>query len=295
MKAAIIGGDKRMFYAAKAFLEDGFEVSLSGFDDFENCSGIRSCDIPTALRRADFAVLPIRPLDGDLLNCPCAAGSVDVGGFACALGTKPVFCGNADSLRPFLCGPVRDYASREDFAAYNAALTAEGAVALAIDAYEDSLCGAKVLVLGCGRIGKALSRLLNAFGARVTVAARRSSDRAWVRCQGMQADDFSLKELNSYQMIFNTVPAMILDSERIDRLHPDVLLTDLASLPGGIDHHRAGERGLTCIHALALPGKTAPKAAGRIIKDTIIQIIKEEESGGKDNDRLGDDRILLHL
>ena len=46
---------------------------------------------------------------------------------------------------------------------------------------------------------------------------------------------------------------------------------------GGVDFSAAKDRELTCIHALALPGKTAPLTAGIIIKDTIMNILKREE------------------
>lgn len=294
MKAAIIGGDKRMLYAAKAFLDGGFEVALGGFDHLKSLCEIRIGDVRSAVDWADFTVLPIRPVTGDILSSPYSDERITVGELARAVGKKPVFSGRADDLKPYLQGRVYDYASREDFAVRNAVLTAEGAISIAVGAYEDSLCGANVLVTGYGRIGRALSRLLQAYGAYVTVAARKPSDRAWTRVMGMNAIDYSFKELNSYHLIFNTVPAMIFDRERINMLREDAILIDLASLPGGMDFDRAEERGLCCIHALALPGKTAPKAAGRIIKDTIIQIIKEE-NGGKDHSGLCDDRLLLHL
>ena len=61
----------------------------------------------------------------------------------------------------------------------NAALTAEGALFAAMRAQERALGDCDCLVIGWGRIGRALTEMLVALGARVTVASRteRSADR----------------------------------------------------------------------------------------------------------------------
>ena len=294
MRAAIIGGDKRMLYAAKAFSDSGIETAIAGFDNLQSLCELRIMTVKDALDWADCSILPIRPLNGGCLNTPYAKEKITVGRFDTYNADKPVFSGNAASIAGNLHAPVRDYAAREDFAVQNAVLTAEGAIDLLIRDYEDSVYGAKILLLGYGRIGKVLSRYLRSLGAEVTAAARKTADRAWIIASGMHAVDYSFKELNRFDVIINTVPAMILTADLIDTLREDVFLIDLASAPGGMDKKRIAERELTYYHALALPGKTAPKAAGRIIKDTVIRMIKEE-NGGKEYSGLGDDRLLLHL
>ena len=56
-------------------------------------------------------------------------------------------------------------------------------------------------------------------------------------------------------------------------------LLDLASAPGGFDHDWARAHGYHVIWALSLPGKTAPVTAGRIIGETIRQMLNEEGGG----------------
>ena len=51
-------------------------------------------------------------------------------------------------------------------------------------------------------------------------------------------------------------------------------LLDLASLPGGVDFDAARSLGVKTVHALSLPGKTAPRTAGEDIADTIISILE---------------------
>ena len=294
MKTAIIGGDKRMLYTAKAFSEVGVETAITGFDSLQNQCDMHITTIEEAVQWADFCVLPVVPEKNGVLNNPYSKSGISLQELGQLCRKKPVFSGFTDRIAAHFDCSVYDYAAREDFAVRNAALTAEGTVGLIIQRFEDSISGADILILGYGRIGKLLAQYLKPFGAQVTVAARKPADREWAKAAGLSVVDISLKELNSYQMILNTIPAPILDREKLSMIDHDALLIDLASGSGGVDHAYANELGLTCIHALGLPGKTAPKAAGTIIRDTIIQIIKEE-NGGKDYFGLCDDRLLLHL
>jgi dipicolinate synthase subunit A len=183
---------------------------------------------------------------------------------------------DAARLRAIL---VCDYAEREDFAVRNAALTAEAAVALAMEIVEESLSGMKVLVLGHGRIGRLLASMLKALDADVTVAARRFSDLAWIRSEGMRPLEFSRinQELDGFRLVFNTVPALILEKEKLMLMRKDAIVIDLASEPGGTDFAAAAELHIHAGKALGLPGKFAPKTAGEILADTVQNILKERE------------------
>lgn len=294
MKVAVIGGDKRMLFAARAFLKDGCEVSISGFDNLMSMCDIRVMDIPDAVRWADIIVLPVRPISGNYLNCPFSADKTELDELMKIIGDKPVFSGCADHLKQYTDCTVFDYASREDFTYRNAELTAEAALGIILNDYECSVFGSECLVLGFGRIGKILSRCLKALNADVTVAARKLSDRSLIAVEGMNPVSYDEIEYDKYDIIFNTVPAAVVKDRDIDRMRENVFIIDLASTPGGVDFDAVKKRGLSCVHALSLPGKTAPLSAGIIIKDTIISMIKEEKVG-KDKNRLCDDRLLLHL
>ena len=92
----------------------------------------------------------------------------------------------------------------------------------------------------------------------------------------MKATDYSFKEKYCYDLIFNTVPSLVLDRRALSSLEGDPMIFDLASLPGGADTECARERGLCVLHLPALPGKCAPLSAGRIIKVVIINILEEK-------------------
>jgi len=163
------------------------------------------------------------------------------------------------------------YARSESFLVANAALTAEGAAALLSG--ELPLNGAKVLVLGYGRVGSLCCDALRAQGALVTAAARRTEGRAWAAARGCAAVDMGDIDavLPQFDVIVNTVPAPVLSEERLRLAKPEALLLELASSPGGIDAAAAREQGLRYLAAPGLPGKYAPDRAARILLRAVYE------------------------
>ncbi len=159
----------------------------------------------------------------------------------------------------------------------NAIPTAEGAIQIAMEEMPITLHNSNALVLGYGRIGKTLAKMLQGIGANVYVEARKYADVAWIRSYGYKAVSLSeltqtVKDMN---VIFNTIPFVVLDNDILKMLNPECLIIDLASKPGGVDFDKAKEIGLKAIWALSLPGKVAPVTAAEFIKDTVFNIIEE--------------------
>ena len=172
---------------------------------------------------------------------------------------------------------VRDYFAREELAVANAVPTAEGAIQIAMEQLPITIHGARVLVVGFGRVGRALAQRLAALGAKVTVAARRYESLAWAQASGYGAEQTGQLAgwLCGYDLVVNTVPALVLGEAELADLKPDCLVLDLASKPGGVDLEAAGRLGRTVIWALSLPGKVAPVTAGAAIKNTIYHMLHE--------------------
>ena len=147
----------------------------------------------------------------------------------------------------------------------NAVPTAEGAIEIAIAETPFTIHG------------KILSKDLYALGAQTYVEARKYADLAMIEGHGYEPLPLdNLKEhIHEFDIIFNTIPSLILDDEILTKVKKDALIIDLASKPGGIDFDAAKSYGLKVIWALSLPGKIAPVSSGAIIKDTIMNIIKE--------------------
>lgn len=161
----------------------------------------------------------------------------------------------------------------------NAVPTAEGAIEIAISETPVTVHGSRCLVLGYGRVGKTLSHSLLSLGAKAYVVARKYADLAQIEnygCHPLTMND-AKSRIAGFDIIFNTIPALVLDSDTLARTRKDTLIIDLASKPGGVDFEAAKQLGLNVIWALSLPGRVAPVTAGHIIKDTIINMLAESE------------------
>ena len=113
----------------------------------------------------------------------------------------------------------------------------------------------------------------------MTVAARRFSDLAWIRSEGMTPLEFRLldEKISDFKVVFNTVPAPVLTKEKLVLMDRNAFIIDLASEPCGTDFAAAEELGITAKKALGLPGKFAPKTAGEILKETVLNVLSEKE------------------
>ncbi|MDD6728376.1 MAG: NAD(P)-dependent oxidoreductase [Eubacteriales bacterium] len=170
-----------------------------------------------------------------------------------------------------------DYNKYEPFKQKNAYLTAEGAVALFKENSDTALYNADVLIVGYGRIAKALHKSLNAFASNVTVCSRSDISKIEAKSSGANCIDFNnLADRKYYDVIFNTVPKVVFGNKEIDSLDTDTLFIDLASFPGGIDSHYAKNRNIKLIDGRGLPSKYSVKSAGYLIGETVLNIIKEE-------------------
>ncbi len=277
---ALAGGDRRQLAAAEALREDGHVVLLCCLEKLEP----EQTGLKKALGAADCVLLPLPALDREGgLNAPFSAQKVSAGELLDALRPGTALLGGRLTPRFRAMAAARwltavDYYEREELQITNAALTAEGALHLAMEETETSLLGARCLVIGYGRIGRLLAGRLRALGAEVTASARRPEDLAWIRAEGLRPAETGRLEncLPGQELVFNTVPAPVLGEERLRLLPPDALCIDLASAPGGVDAEAARRLGLRSIRALGLPGETAPKSAGLAVKETVCRILTEQ-------------------
>ena len=182
--------------------------------------------------------------------------------------TITVIGGNLDA--DFLDGyHTLDLLKDPFYLAKNAAITADCALKVAVPYLKTTFEMSPVLILGWGRIGKCLARLLSALHCPVTVAARKDSDRAMLEGLGYRAVDFSnVPEIcMNFRILFNTVPNPPICCDAVD-LHRDGIVIDLASAPG--------IQGRAVIPARGLPGKYAPESSGKLIAETILRLSREE-------------------
>ena len=285
-KIAVIGGDARQIFCAKKLSSLGFETALFGFDKYKDdigcCTRCALCD--EAKYSFDTFLLPLPSCnDGFFLSTPLSEHTLTLDGLFKDTNADTLILYGKSSAVNKKCTEMNivcvDYSERTDFQIANAVPTAESALAIAISELPVTLCGQNCLVTGFGKIGKVLCRLLYAFGAKVTATARNSADLALIRAHGYKAvhTDNLCSILEKNRVIFNTIPYPVLSSDALGVMHPDTLIIDLASRPGGVDFESAKKAGLNVIWALSLPGKNAPVSAGHILCDTICNILCETE------------------
>ena len=268
-RTVIVGGDGRMIYTKNALAAKGWSVSRWE-DSSEDALAHR-------LKEAELVLLPI-PLtrDGVHLHAPMAKVPPMLSEIIEWLSPGQVLAaGNcpdafADAVRSKGC-VLFDYGKSDAYAIRGALATAEGAIALAITHSPVTLAGSQAAILGFGRIGKQLCRLLLAMGARVTVFARREGDLAFAEAMGAKAVQIAQmgEETGRHSLVFNTVPVKLLGRDEFARLGEDALFFDLAPVYEAVDGR--------IIRCPALPYRFSPKSAGELIADCVDGLAKRGE------------------
>lgn len=293
IKLALLGGDARQSCLASMLAERGFECAVWGMPREKNMGkAVRCRDWRSAVNSAAAVILPLpATLDGITVNAPFSEREERLKLNALLDASDcPIFGGKFEDT--FLAAAssknrrVIDYFESESLQIRNATPTAEGAISIAMQRLNKTVCGCRAVVTGYGRIGRMLTHLLKQIGADVTVAARNYRQLAEASSFGNSTLRLSpelplgglapLCEKGKVDVIFNTVPARLFDKAILESLPSDLLLIDLASVPGGVDFAAAKERGIEAIWALSLPGKYAPESAGRIIGETLLEYFERE-------------------
>ena len=170
------------------------------------------------------------------------------------------------------------YRERDEFAILNSIPSAEGAIAMAMDASAITVHQSASVVLGHGRLGSVLAAMLRGIGAFTTVVARSQAERARAAAAGHRAVSFAQLPavVREADLLFNTVPAPVLPAAILEQAPRDLVLIDVASAPGGTDFAAAKRLGVFARLAPGLPGIVAPRTAGRIEADMVLMVLAEE-------------------
>ncbi|SHF32493.1 dipicolinate synthase subunit A [Seinonella peptonophila] len=281
-----LGGDARQLEVIKRFIELDAQVSLVGFDNLQTpLSGTMQREWnTTVLEKADILILPIVGTDdqGNVASVFCSDNLTLTRKHMQALPKGSlIFTGMARPYLTQLCAEfdihLFELLDRNDVAIYNSIPTVEGALMMAIQHTDITLHHANCVVLGLGRVGLSLARVLHAIGAKVSVGVRCPDDIARVFEMGLIP--FQIKQLEQHvshaDIIFNTVPALVVQTSAINKMQHDVLIMDLATKPGGVDFKAAEKRGIKALLCPSLPGIVAPKTAGKILAQAITTLIDE--------------------
>lgn len=286
IKLAVIGGDDRELVLIPELVKLGAVVNVAGFPPRAELKGAKIFNnLILALEDVEAVILPMPGTDANgvvrAVYSPEPLVIDDTVLSQLTPGT-PIFIGVA---KPTFKEKVKKHhlrlietAELDDLAILNSIPTAEGAIQIAMEELPITIHGSKSLVLGFGRCGSTLARMLKALGSEVYVAARKSADLARCYENGYVSVRYSELEkvLPQMQIVFNTVPQLILDSQSIGLLNKECLIVDIATQPGGTDFQAAEKYGIKAILAPGLPGKVAPKTAGKVLAQVYPGLILQE-------------------
>ena len=280
----IIGGDLRIIRLGEILSKEGYLIYTYGLDkyNFMNKNVLKCNKIEEVCNKCDYILSGVPfSKDGIYVNAPFDNKQIQVDDLLKIVMNKTLIVGGIKrEVREKAIKynvKIIDLLEYEELTILNIIPTVEGAIQIAMEQTEFTINNSKCLVLGFGRIGKLLTKNLKNLGAEVYCMARKESDIAWIKTLGyisIHIDELEKKLENKYDIIFNTVPKLILDSKKLELIkNNETLIIELASMPGGIDFVKAKEYGIKTIKALGLPGKVAPLTAAEYIKGTLEKIL----------------------
>lgn len=288
IKIAVIGGDDRELILVEELVRRGATVAVTGFPKEMVCHGAFVVgSVEQACNDTEVLILPlpgtnekgvIRAVYAEQeLHLTEKAISNMAPGATVIIGWARNFLKDWSQKYQF---KLLEIVEMDEIAILNSIPTAEGAIQIAMEETLSTIHGSRTSVIGFGRVGITMAATLKALGSEVTVIARNPGQlaRAWqMGCH--QATYEHLHEvMRNSDIIFNTVPSLILDREVLKYANPDILIIDLATQPGGTDFEAANTYGLKAILAPGLPGKVAPLSAGKILADVIPRLLMAEIS-----------------
>lgn len=295
LQIGILGGDARAHYLARELVEAGALVLAVAAPVPDGMPRIRVCGTLEELcTNADALIVPLPGIDAQgRLNDAHGAAIMEVSGALLdRMGKEaPIFTVVARAYMLKMAAQLGlklvELSSIDEFAIWNSIPSAEGALQLAMEKVPITIHGSRSFVLGPGRTGRTLARMLAGIGSHTTVVARRPECVARAVEMGFEGAYFNDLPgiIHQADLIFNTVPDMVLPAELLRAASAQVCIIDLASAPGGTDFKAARELGLEAVLAPSLPGKTAPKTAGRIMARIITRLLLEDAPGSSSNDQ----------
>lgn len=258
----IIGNDEKMRSCKKRLNELNIEADCLDAEISESLIG-----------RYGNIILPLPTIANG-----CISGTgISVSSFNSILdGRQTIFCGN---IKPdiFSCRAF-SYYEDEGFLIKNSRLTAQGTLRIILDNISEDLHSLSAAVIGYGRCGKEICKILKNAGLRVTSFSRRRETITLAENDGVCAEH--CRNINSkagsFDITVNTVPFNLIDSSGLEKLTNDNIYIEIASKPYGFNIAGADKFNFRYVLAESLPGKYTPVSAGRNIADTVAGMIKEE-------------------
>ena len=198
---AVVGGDLRIVKLIEMLNSDGYKVytyALENSEELLNLDSVEMC--PTLEEAVSYSKVVVGPVplssDRKRLSTPFGRNNVDLEEFVKCLKGKYLIAGNIGIKDQLDNNNIQftDLLKREEFSVLNTIATAEGTIQIAMEETQRTVHGSNVLVMGFGRIGKVLSKMLDGIGAKVYCEARKNEDISWIKAYGY--NPIHLNDLN---------------------------------------------------------------------------------------------------
>ncbi len=286
----IIGGDSREVELYFRLREIGANVYLYGFEKYPNFQGITLTDnLTESLKLSQIIITPLTGIETNgEVYAPFASNKIFLNKHNVLDAINP----QTLVIAGYICPPLKELflqknivvcetRDMDEISIPNAVPTAEGAIQVAMLNTDFTIHNSQSFVLGFGRCGAILARTLKALGANVTVAVRRKEVLSWVEALTMTplSLDRLTEEIYRADIIFNTIPVIVLNAKVLYRTNKSSLIIDIATHPGGVDYIVAERLKIKAISLPGLPGRVAPKTASKILckvyPDLIVSHLKK--------------------
>lgn len=280
---AVIGGDSRQLYAAQRLAGAGLNINVFACEHGKIPEFVNTLDSFEEAIESDVLVLPL-PVskNGKTLNTPLSSQEITIKSITDNVTDRhTVFYGMGSSgFSRQLKAKAKyefDYFTSENLIYKNAYLTAEGILGIILDKLPVTIRGLKIAVTGYGRIGSFCADILKTLGADVYIYTGNNKKLVKAYLMGINGREITslYDDAHIFDCIINTAPSQIIDERIIRKTAPNCLLIESASAPYGIDFDACLKNERQLIKAFSLPGKTAPKSAGIIIAETILEKLPE--------------------
>ncbi|WAA13899.1 dipicolinic acid synthetase subunit A [Fervidibacillus halotolerans] len=295
LQVAVIGGDARQIEIIRKFIEMDAKVFLVGFEQLDHSF--------TGAVKEKIQDMDWKDLDAIILP---VAGTNDHGEVDTIFSNEkiviteeelkktPPHCTIFSGISTPYLDQIVKLANRKlvllfernDVAIYNSIPTVEGTLMMAIQHTDFTIHGSQTVILGFGRVGMTVARVFHTLGAKVKVGARKRDSLARIKEMGMEA--FHLQDLekmvSDVDICINTIPHLVVTASVISKMPAHTLIIDLASKPGGTDFRYAEKRGIQALLAPSLPGIVAPKTAGQILANVLVELLREDSIQRKEDE-----------
>lgn len=269
---SMIGGDNRNLILSNLLEKEGYNIFRYGLD-MQNKYNLEEC-----INKSNIIITAI-PFSTDFENIynPLYNGKININDFINISKHKKIVGGNISKLYTEELEKnnniVVDFMKQEQFVIMNTIPTAEGIVKIIIENTDITVHNSKIAILGFGRVGKSISKLLYGMGANVYCIDTKKDELANISWYGYNTIKNIYTDLADADIIINTIPSKIITEEVLNCINKKALIVDISSKPGGVDFEYANKNGYNVIHALGLPGKVAPVTSAKYMKEIVENLI----------------------